>query len=288
MRHDVSFYSEGCKIAAFLYLPENIPHPVPAVILCQGFAGVKELLLPAYAEYFCKNGYAVLNFDYRGFGGSEGESGRLVPDNQIRDIRNAITYIQTRSEVDPSRIALWGSSFGGANAIVTAAKDKRVKCLCVQLTFGDGSRVITGSLSDEDKSKFVDTIRKMQQKKVCTNKEMMVSIHKVLSDEQSKAFYNAKVSDFPALQIKIPFLTVAETMEYKPEEYISGLDIPIHIVSAGKDGVNPPGESLHLYNAAKEPKALYTVDNATHYEVYEGDLFLQVAEEQLKWFRKYL
>lgn len=288
MQYEVIFYSEGCKMAALLYLPENVSHPVPAIILCQGFAGVKELLLPAYAEYFCKNGYVVLNFDYRGFGGSEGESGRLIPDNQVRDIRNAITFLQTRTEVDVSRVALWGSSFGGANAIVTASKDKRIKCLCVQLTFGDGSRVITGSLSNEDKIKLIDTISKLQQKKVCTNKEMMVSVHKVLSDEQSKAFYNSKVVDFPALERKIPFLTVAETMEYKPEKFLNELKIPIHIVAAGKDGVNPVGESLNLYNAANEPKALFTVDDASHYQIYEGELFNLVAGEQLKWFRKYL
>jgi alpha/beta superfamily hydrolase len=45
------------------------------VLLCRGFAGIKELLLPAHAERFQKAGVAALTFDYRGFGGSEGEPG---------------------------------------------------------------------------------------------------------------------------------------------------------------------------------------------------------------------
>jgi alpha-beta hydrolase superfamily lysophospholipase len=78
MYHNINFFSEGSKIAAHLYLPSSISTPLPAIILCHGFAGVKELLLPAFAHYFSENGYAALCFDYRGFGESEGERGRLV------------------------------------------------------------------------------------------------------------------------------------------------------------------------------------------------------------------
>lgn len=288
MHHTINFFSEGSKIAAHLYLPQTISAPLPAIVLCHGFAGVKELLLPAFARYFSEKGYAALCFDYRGFGESEGERGRLVPEYQIRDIQNAITYLQSREEIDDNKIALWGSSFGGANAIVTSARDKRVKCLCVQLTFGNGERVITGAMSPEENSKFLDTISKMQQKKVTSNKELMVPIHKVLSDEQSKAFYNEKVVSFPALEIKIPFLTVAETMNHKPETLLDDINIPIHIVSADNDSVNPPQESHILYEKAHEPKAHLVVEGASHYEVYEGEYFELVANAQVEWFEKHL
>jgi alpha/beta superfamily hydrolase len=288
MHHTISYFSEGSKIAAHLYLPTSVSTPLPAIILCHGFAGVKELLLPAFAHYFSKHGFATLCFDYRGFGESEGERGRLVPEYQIRDIQNAITYMQSRDDINNDKIALWGSSFGGANAIITAARDKRVKCLCVQLTFADGERVITGSMSTEEELKFLETIGKMQQKKVTTNKELMVPIHKVLTDEQSKTFYNEKVASFPALEIKIPFLTVAETMGHKPESFLDDLNIPIHIVSADHDSVNPPLESQILYEKAHEPKAHLIVEGASHYEVYEGNYFDLVAKAQVEWFGKYL
>ncbi|NLE02110.1 MAG: alpha/beta hydrolase [Fibrobacter sp.] len=287
MIQEVQFYSEGSRISALLYLPDSSTTPVPGIVLCHGFAGVKELLLPNFADYFSKNGYAVLSFDYRGFGGSEGEAGRIVPDYQIRDIRNAITFLQSRAEVNPDRIGLWGTSFGGANAIVAASIDNRIKCLCVQLTFSDGEQVIAGNWSPDEKNKFLDTLQKMKQKRVCTGKEMMVPIHKVLTDEQSRAFFERYVGNFPALQIKLPFLTVAETMEHKPIIALKNLKIPIHIVGAEKDSVNPPQESLRLYETASGPKKLHMV-NATHYEVYEGTLFFLVAEQQLIWFKEYL
>lgn len=93
MFESVSFLSNGSKIVGNLYRPEGNTEELPAIVLCHGFAGVKEMLLPAYANSFCDKGYIVLAFDYRGFGESEGEPGRLDPSLQIEDIHNALDFI---------------------------------------------------------------------------------------------------------------------------------------------------------------------------------------------------
>ena len=90
--------------------------------------------------------YISLVFDYRGFGDSEGKRGRLIPSEQVVDIRNAITFMEAQPEAEAERIGLWGTSFGGANAITTASIDDRVKCLTVQITFGSGERMVAGGL----------------------------------------------------------------------------------------------------------------------------------------------
>ncbi|HEX3044615.1 MAG TPA: hypothetical protein VHY08_07655, partial [Bacillota bacterium] len=63
----VEFYSDSSKIASDLYLPEQYVSgaKIPAVLLCHGFAGIKDFLLPAYAEAFAAAGFAALTFDYR-------------------------------------------------------------------------------------------------------------------------------------------------------------------------------------------------------------------------------
>jgi len=54
-----------------------------------------------------------------------------MPKWQAEDIRNAITYMQTRSDIDADRLATYGSGgTGGGNAVYVAAIDPRVKC-CV-------------------------------------------------------------------------------------------------------------------------------------------------------------
>ena len=68
--------SEG--IALTFRVPEgNIKHPL--IILCHGFCGIRNVLLPCFANAFTEAGFATITFDYRGFGESDGERGRLVP-----------------------------------------------------------------------------------------------------------------------------------------------------------------------------------------------------------------
>lgn len=285
----VKFLSENAQISGALYLSDLCAgSKVPGIVLCQGFAGTKEMLLPAYAKKFAENGYVVLTFDYRGFGGSEGEPGRLVPKLQIEDIKSAISFLSSFEKVDVDRIGLWGTSYGGANAIVVASEDKRVKCLCVQLTFGDGERVITANMTSEDISKFKDTLLRLHEKRELTGKEMMVSISKILSDEQSKKFFQEHLDEFPVLKTKIPFLTIFETMNYKPEEYLKNLHVPILIVGAEKDLVNPISETYSLYKSAPEPKELAVINGATHFGLYDGDYLEQAVNKQLSWFGKHL
>lgn len=281
------FESEGSKVAAHLYLPEDANN-VPGIVMCHGFAGIKELLLPNFAERFSAHGYAVLTFDYRGFGESGGESGRLLPALQIEDILNAISFMRTCPNVDEKRIALWGTSFGGANAIVAATKDVEICCIAVQLTFGDGERVITNGQSAKEKSNLFALIEKMQVRKAKTGKELMVPIHKVLTDQQSQTFYEGHVAQYPALKVKIPFLTVAETLNHKPEQVVGKIKTPILITAAGKDGVNPVEESKNLFKLANNPKELFIIENATHYELYSGTYFEQAMAKQLEWFDTYM
>jgi predicted alpha/beta hydrolase len=66
----VHFYSEGARLAGILYLPERAggEQRKAGIVLCHGFTGIKEFLLPQYAEAFAQAGFAALTFDYRGFG----------------------------------------------------------------------------------------------------------------------------------------------------------------------------------------------------------------------------
>lgn len=286
----VDFLSENTRVVGTVYLPESyaVNSKMPGIILCQGFAGTKEMLLPPYAEKFAENGYIVLTFDYRGFGGSDGEPGRLVPKLQVEDIKNAVSFLSSFAGVDTDRLGLWGTSYGGANAIVAASADKRIKCLCVQLTFGDGERCLTTNSTPEDIAKLKEALEKLHEKKELTGKEMMMPVSKILSDEQSKAFFQEHADEFPELKIKIPFLTIRETINYKPESFLQDLHTPILIIGAQKDGVNPVSETHSLYRAALEPKELVIINGATHFELYKGEYLEQAVNKQLEWFGKYL
>jgi len=86
--------------------------------MAHGFAGTRFQGIERFAQEFVRAGFVVLVHDHRNFGTSGGEVGGDVdPWQQITDWRQAISYLESRPEVDAKRIGLWGtSSAGGVGA----------------------------------------------------------------------------------------------------------------------------------------------------------------------------
>jgi uncharacterized protein len=131
------FLSSGFRCSADLYLPD-IAIASPLVIMAHGFGGERSFRLPAYAEHFARNGIAVLLFDYRTFGDSEGEPRNLVdPDWHIADWKAAIAHARTIPDINKEKIALWGTSYSGGHCVVCAAQDAALSAIAVQVPFLD-------------------------------------------------------------------------------------------------------------------------------------------------------
>jgi predicted acyl esterase len=90
--------------------------------------------LDLFAEYFTTHlPITALVYDNRCLGASDGMPRfELIPSLQMSDIQDAITYAQSLEEVDPSKIAIWGSSYSGANVLQVAAFDRRIKAVLAQ------------------------------------------------------------------------------------------------------------------------------------------------------------
>ncbi|MCV5306289.1 alpha/beta hydrolase, partial [Escherichia coli] len=130
---------------------------------------------------------------------------------------------------------------------------------------------------------------KMAEKKKNTGKEMFVGVTRVLSDDESKVFFEKIKARHPEMDIKIPFLTVMETLQYKPAESAAKVQCPVLVVIAGQDSVNPPEQGRALYDAvASGTKELYEEADACHYDIYKGAFFERVAAVQTQWFKKHL
>ncbi len=132
-RKNVAFHVKGTALAAWLYLPESLSRPVPCVVMGHGFGGTKDMLLERYAIRYQEAGFAVLAFDYRHFGESHGEPRQLALfQYQLEDYTAAIKYARCLKEIDPARIALWGTSASGGHGIIIAAKDRNIACVVAQ------------------------------------------------------------------------------------------------------------------------------------------------------------
>lgn len=129
----ISFESDGTLCRGDLFLPAVREVPVPCVVMAHGFGLTKDSGLVPFARGFAEAGYAVVLFDYRGFGQSEGEPRRVLRvRRQLGDWHAALAFARGRAEIDPSRIATWGTSLSAGHALTCAAQDGRVSAVVAQ------------------------------------------------------------------------------------------------------------------------------------------------------------
>jgi uncharacterized protein len=135
---DVEFHNEdkSMKYAGTLTYPRDLIDRVPAVILLSGSGaqdrdGSMGLHKPfaVIADHLTNNGYAVLRIDDRGIGVTNGFKGDLILTDLKNDVINAINFLETRPEIDRSKIGLIGHSEGGVIGAIVASEIKKISFL---------------------------------------------------------------------------------------------------------------------------------------------------------------
>lgn len=287
----VHFYSEGSRLEGDLFLPSDLSpgEKRPGIVVCHGFTGIREVILPEYARVFTEAGYVSLTLDYRGFGGSEGPKWRLIPLEQIEDIRNAITFLQAQAEVDPERIGVWGTSFGGAHAPYVAGVDARVKVAVGQVGFGDGERFVHDVRSYSERVELMQQIEEDRRLRVLSGEGRKLDpLELALRDPQSRAFLPEALKAYPDMRCEISWETLEKTLEYKPIEVVDRISPrALLLVGAEKDSICPIEGYQKLYERAREPKKLAILP-ITHYEIYAGQWFEESSHLAREWFDRFL
>lgn len=140
MRKDINFTVDGLTCRGWSYRPDVVDEKqkLPLVILLTGFGGTKEFAISNFAELFVERGFSALVYDNRYTGDSDGmPRGRIVPSLQHDDLRAAIGWALDQENVDPRKIILWGTSFGGAHVLFVGALDQRISAV-ISLVAGLG------------------------------------------------------------------------------------------------------------------------------------------------------
>lgn len=139
---DVSLKNQrGESIRATLCLPD-VPAPAPAVLLCQGLSGVRNLVMPTFAKALAGAGIASLRFDYAGHGDSEGARGWIDPFSRVVDAGCALAYLGACEGIDDERLGVYGHSYGGPVAVHVAAANANVRALVAISSPGDGQDML--------------------------------------------------------------------------------------------------------------------------------------------------
>jgi pimeloyl-ACP methyl ester carboxylesterase len=131
----IEFQSEGATLRGRLYLHEHKSDQYPVIIMAHGYsATIEGMVADRYAEVFCRGGFAVVLYDHRNLGISDGEPRQQLDRwTQARGYRDAIDFVFTLPQIDTSKIGLWGDSMSGDEALVVAAIDHRVSAVVAQV-----------------------------------------------------------------------------------------------------------------------------------------------------------
>ncbi len=288
----VSFFSEGVRLAGDLYRPDDAgaDDARAGILLCHGYTGVKSLYLPDNARVLTEAGYVVLAFDYKGWGQSEGPRARLAPFGRVADALAALTFLQTRPGVDPARIGLYGTSYGGATAVWAAALDERVRCVVSVVGVGDGRRWMRSVRRPDEWHDLLERAREDREQAVLSGESALAERDEILlQDRASAALSAAARAANPDAVSTVPTAFIDETLSFHADWVVGRIaPRPLLLVTTEDDRLVPPEESRSLYARAGEPKKLVVLEGYGHYDVYAEPAFGEVMAATLAWYRQHL
>jgi len=292
MKTPVTFYSEGVKLDGDVYVPDDVrPREKRAgIVLCHGYTGVKDIYLPDNARALNKAGYVAMVFDYKGWGASDGPRTRLAPYSRVADVQAALTFLGTLPQVDPQRLGIYGTSYGGATVVWVGAVDPRVRCVVSVVGIGNGRRWMRSVRRPGEFHDLLARARQDRARRAVEGKSEFVSREEILlPDRQSAELGAAARRNNPNAVSAIPLEYVDDTLEFNPEWVVDKIaPRPLLFITTDDDRLVPPEESIEMYTRAGEPKKLVVLKGYGHYEVYKEPAFSEVMQATVAWYREHL
>ena len=295
-RKDVIFKVKGTSLSAWLYLPENLSGPVPCIIMGHGLGATKDAGLESYAIRYQEAGFAVLAFDYRHLGESEGEPRQLIwIPYQQEDYAAAVNYVRSLKEIDPARIALWGTSLSGGHVMVAAARDNQIACVSAQCPLLDGS---AGGMKVVKRlgiwymlrMAFGHGLRDLVRSWLSLSPHKIPLVGKpgsiaVMADLDAWNTFNKIMPDDFINEACARILIRMD--KYAPIKYAARVHCPVLLQVCDKDISLPMSvvEKTEMQLGKLAEVIHYPID---HFDIYLGENFEKSVADQLDFFKKHL
>ncbi|KAH7082478.1 DltD N-terminal domain protein [Paraphoma chrysanthemicola] len=302
-RENIEFKTkDGVTLRGWFYTPETAVQnsaPLPCIVMIHGFSAVKEMGLDSFARYFvAKLPISCIVYDHRGFGASDTREGQprqeAIPTEQIDDVSDAVSYAQSRKDVDEERIAVWGNSYGGGHVVSVAAKDRRVKAVLAQVPFISGSRMLArhkpevGNMLNDLFSQ--DRLARAEGKApaVIPSTSLDPSVVSVLSTPDAYEYFTTWGKKSP-FKNEVTLRSFEHLTRYEPYDVFPKVSpTPFLLTVGGGDMVTPPEFALSAFEQAGEPKELHVLESCGHFEANSGEQFEKNVEKQIDFLKRKL
>jgi len=118
--------SDGVELEVSVDAP-NTPGPHPLIVMPSPW-GYQYFVYSIPAWDWRDDGYIVVSYTYRGYGGSDGLAD-FGGERSIKDLSEIINWALANTNADPSRIGAGGMSYGAFLTLLAAATDSRIKAV---------------------------------------------------------------------------------------------------------------------------------------------------------------
>jgi pimeloyl-ACP methyl ester carboxylesterase len=267
----VTIASAGLRLAGTLRVPESVASGErrAAFLVLHGFGSNKSssnVLQPSKA--LNDLGYVTLAFDMRGCGESEGELGRVICLEQVEDTRNALTFLARQACVDPERIGVIGSSFGGAVAVYAGGVDERFAAVISNGGWGDGERKFRGQhKSPQEWARFTSMLKEGREHRAKTGRSLMVPRYDIvpIPPHLRNNLASNSIQSFPAE-------TAQSMFDFRADDVVGRIaPRPLLLLHAANDSVTPTEQSIELFKRAGQPSELHLISDADHFMFAESN-----------------
>ena len=268
MEERVSFVSDKLRLSGVLHLPDSHGAPLAAFLVLHGFGSNKDGSgSKAVAAMLAGLGYGALRFDFRGCGESEGDRGRVICQEQVRDTKNALTHLAGRADIDPWRIGVIGQSFGAAVAVYSAGVDRRVAACISSGGWGDGAKKFRRQHASPRAWAKFSAMMKDGKRRKRSGKPMMVPRYDIVPIPPKLRGNLA-----PGSIMEFPFEVVETMYAFNANEVVGRIaPRPLLLLHSASDSVTPTEQSVELFARAGKPTDLHLIADVDHFMFSEGN-----------------
>lgn len=246
------FISDGELLKGNFLIPEGVSS-FPGICKFHGLPGSPDQV-SGVASRLAAAGFVVLTFDFRGFRSSEGLFSLA---NEVKDARNAVGHLLRSKKAMKGWVGVYGASYGGAVAVLAAARDTRISAVCVRAPVYDTLEFARSQLIQPEVEHLLENFPDV--------------MHGLSNAETREKLLNGMVEDSKKLN------PASEVQRISPR--------PLLIIAGDADKEIKLDGVRAFYESAKQPKKLVVIKGADH-ELTNPKAFEETNETVVTWFKQ--